>query len=103
MNAPTPPRRFRFGLRTLFVVVTVVAVGCWVANSLYWIRQRHEMLEVVAAMTYPSEDDPTMTAPGCLWLFGEKGVAVVFVFSADQNQMEQLSCLFPEAEIRPAQ
>ena len=41
-DVPTPPRRFRFGLRSLFVLVTVLAAGTWVANSLIWVRARQE-------------------------------------------------------------
>ena len=41
---PAPNRRwFRFSLRTMFVVVTLV--GCWLGNSLIWIKQRHELLD----------------------------------------------------------
>jgi hypothetical protein len=38
---PLPKRRwFAFSLRTLFVVVTLVA--CWLGYELNWIRQRRD-------------------------------------------------------------
>ena len=41
-DAPTTPRRIRFSLRSLFVLVVIVSIPCaWVAYSLNWIRQRH--------------------------------------------------------------
>jgi hypothetical protein len=57
----------------MFVVVTVVAVpAAWIGYNLNWIRERHE---------FWGDDDPLWrapdaksTAPGLLWLFGEKGI-----------------------------
>jgi hypothetical protein len=94
MNMPTPTRRrwFRFSLRTMFVVVTVVAI--FVAYHVNWIRQRHEFLKTEVA-TFPSQSRPS--APGLLWMFGEKGVPNLTVLHpADFVTAESL---FPEATL----
>jgi hypothetical protein len=43
-DSPTPRRRwFRFGLRTMFVVLTVISV--WLGWQACWIQQRRAYLE----------------------------------------------------------
>ena len=49
MTAPNR-RWFRYGLRTLFVVVT--AVACWLAYELNWIYQRHKFLAEHGALHF---------------------------------------------------
>ena len=47
MNSPSPLRRrlFRFSLKTLFVLVTVLGVFLgWLAVQVKWIRDRHQLL-----------------------------------------------------------
>jgi hypothetical protein len=70
---PNPKRRwfrFAFSLRTLFVVVTVIC--CWLGYELNWIRQRHEALAKCGfTIELPGASQEFLTAPGCLWLFGE--------------------------------
>ena len=73
---PAPkPRRFRFSLRTLFVVVTLV--GCWLGYQLNWIRQRHDMLPRFghAQRSWNSSDPPTTAMmaelAGHVWSFDE--------------------------------
>jgi hypothetical protein len=41
-NLPKPRRRFRFSLRTMFVLVTALCV--WLGYQLNWIRQRRNVL-----------------------------------------------------------
>jgi hypothetical protein len=45
-DQPSPQRRFQFRLRTLFVVVTIVAAQCRVCISMYreWQSQEQERL-----------------------------------------------------------
>ena len=46
--AVTAPRRwFRFSLRTMLVVVTML--GCWLGYQFNWIRQRNEFAEGLGA------------------------------------------------------
>ena len=45
MTTTTTRRWFRFSLRTLFVVVTIVCVlAGWLTYSLNWISQRHAFI-----------------------------------------------------------
>jgi hypothetical protein len=45
-DAPSPRRRFQFRLRTLFVIVAVVAIACWVVTDRRrLIRERDESLK----------------------------------------------------------
>jgi hypothetical protein len=71
MTQAVPKHRWlQFGLRTMFVAVTVFAV--FVGYHLNWIRQRHEFHRSVDAIwRFP---DPESTAPGLLWMFGESGL-----------------------------
>jgi Tfp pilus assembly protein FimT len=50
-NQPSPRRRFQFRLRTLFVIVTIVAVQCAVCLPMLKKWQRHEqMRRIVEAL-----------------------------------------------------
>lgn len=126
---PIPPRRrwFRYSLRTMFVVVTVLAmILSWVAYSLNWIRQRHALLsERKTPYTKHADFNPydrtmwlpgfTCTAPGFLWIFGETGFESLGLgITVDHDQYEDYEkcvrmaepdltrarLLFPEAEVR---
>lgn len=94
-NPPIRPR-FRFGLRTLFTVVTLFA--CWLAYQINWIRQRHEFV-TRRPPYYPARtEDPNFNpvrAPFPLFLFGEPGYWLV----APMNEREQAvgRKIFPEA------
>jgi hypothetical protein len=116
-----PKRRlFRFSLRTLFVVVTLL--GClmgWVVYSLNWIHQRRNPRAhgIAGALVHRFSDRPA--APGFLWVFGEGGfdyIEIVIDGPADpqnprrplrkertpeeQAVRERAADLFPEAEVR---
>ena len=96
MPAPsTPPRRFRFGLRSLFMLVTMICV--WFGYSMNWIRQRRAMLnEPYYFEPNTLEAESVIQAPGGLWLLGERGVVTLWV---DEHNAERAGRLFPEAEI----
>jgi hypothetical protein len=95
-------RRFRFGLRTLFVLVTLSAfVAGWVMWSLNWIRQRREFGRKLEQGTHAEfiDYDRTVGAPALLWLFGEGGVRWVFIPKASEADIAEGRRLFPEAEV----
>jgi hypothetical protein len=97
------PRRhwFRFSLRTLFLVVTVV--GCWLGYYLNWARERHEILSTGTAReagglwatgvytSYPLGDLPLV-----LRLFRERRLRRV---GTSQANLDRVRKLFPEAEV----
>jgi hypothetical protein len=92
----TPLRRFRFGLRTLFLVVALVSA--WLAYSMNWIRQRREAIATGTVLVYDDQlQDPggRLLAPGGLWLSGEKGYAYADIELGD----EEVAKLFPESKI----
>lgn len=113
---PNPPerRRFRFSLRTMFVVVTLF--GVWLGYELNWLRQRRWLLGLPGiVVTRNFGDGPVpVTAPGLLWIFGESGYWQIYITtdcSGPGERVQQAEQLFPEskvstfgscAEIKPA-
>src|SRR5262245_27202765 len=68
MGESRPKRRwFRFSLRTLFILIALIA--CWLAYSVHWIKQRHAYLsEHPDTVLAPDPRDSIASAPGLLWL-----------------------------------
>jgi len=124
---PRPERliRFRFGLRTVFVVVTLcgLALG-WLGVQIKWLRDRRSAIEWVCkqdafnivrdhashgsgwAITDMYDDDEVraVEAPRSLRLFGETAVALIYVRVQDTQQRaaehrQHLGRIFPEATI----
>lgn len=93
----TPPRRrwFRFSLRTLFVVVTLLCVllGGWMSYQLNWIRRRHDYLREHGL--HPMR--VTQSAPWSLRPFREPGVSILIVNTDDELAI--VRSLFPETSI----
>jgi hypothetical protein len=105
MDSPAPRRRFQFRLRTLMFVVTLLAAACgyarWQAEI---IRERHDAVETHESRT--SWDVPgarsryRRRAPWPLRWLGEKGFAAIYVNdNENDDEIENLKRLFPEAEI----
>jgi hypothetical protein len=102
MTPPAKHRRFRFSLRTMFVLVTLSAFFAgWVVWSLNWIRQRREFGQNLERGTHAEfvDYDRTVGAPGLLWLFGEGGVRWVYIPKASEADLIEGRRLFPEAEV----
>ena len=107
MDKPRPRRWFRFSLRTMFVLVTVLCV--WLGYSLNWIRQRREAIAHAHFEKVSIKTTAPIRAPGLLWLFGEPGYdRIWFLFGpADPRdntpeefvKAKQLAPLFPEARV----
>lgn len=109
--SPAPKRRwFRWSLRTLFVVVTLVC--CWLGYAIPWIKQRHAFLAQPGINIDNINDSPPATlnrwgnnwpvfAPGGLWLLGEHGFVSVWLppnFWTPEREAEAAR-LFPEAVV----
>ena len=90
---PRPERlRVRFGLRTFFVLLTLL--GVWLGVQVKWIRDRHRAMEGADMSGHP---DPYMTpAPWSLRLFGELGITGI---SVERDQVLYYQTLFPEASV----
>jgi len=103
-----PKRRwFRFSLRTLFVVVTVIA--CWLGWSLNWMRDRAEARAWIQEHGYlvPRELVPRpVAAPWGLRLFREQGEFSVGIEAqkVPVNELKplarKLQRLFPESFVQ---
>jgi len=94
-NAPRR-RWFQFSLRTLFVVMTLLAL--WLAYSLDWIRQRREFLELSNVVGYAGPQNNRPRAPGLLWLLGERAYLWLWVSSEGSGGEYEAKRLFPEAD-----
>ena len=112
-NLPKPRLRFRFSLRTMFVLVTMLSVPLsWVGYHVNWIRLRREMLELVQTKkTILSSDIPRGFSnadeqfPLSLWILGERPVFSMTVGNAYVGSSQEMDAraeaarkLFPEAQ-----
>jgi hypothetical protein len=110
---PAPKRRwFQWSLRTLFVVVTLVA--CCLGYQLNWIRERHSLIDVPQQTGVDPEYDialmpmslraslqvETKDAPWPLRWLGERGVYTLYMRDdMPESEVARIRALFPEAEI----
>jgi hypothetical protein len=97
--------RFQFRLRTLMIVVTLLAVVCgyvgWPAKI---VRERRDVVETHETRTSwdirPARSLSRRRAPWPLRWFGEEGFAAIYVNDNESDdEIENLKRLFPEAEI----
>jgi hypothetical protein len=96
--------RFRFGMRTLAVVVTILCLvlGGWVTYQKRWIALRRAALATDGIQGNPSSEHDIYDlpySPNWLWMFGEPGQSVIHV-AADRvgdDRVPELRELFPEA------
>ena len=106
----TAPKRrwFRFSLRTLFVVVTVVGIACsWALSQKKWIRDRSEAMNWVQSQRAwnLANGRSTVRLPLGLRLFGERfALDAIEVREADTRSddafsIAELKRLFPEATV----
>jgi hypothetical protein len=103
MEKPKPRRWFRFSLRTMFLLMTVVcSVVGWVTYQLNWIRQRHDLLRegmvIQNGLWWRSFEVDLEPPPWNLRLFGESTPAAGFYLSYPKGHPEdrRVRRLFPE-------
>jgi hypothetical protein len=91
-----PTRRwFRFRLRTMFVMTTLVCLYLgWATN---WIHQRQDFLRGAPEIYTYSND---VRAPFPLCLLGEKGLAPIYRIDHSADELDKVEKLFPECEQR---
>jgi hypothetical protein len=95
-------RRFQFRLRTLFVVVTVMAVACWYIAGQWrivcarkdWLKAHPGYCTASLMGRDPRPEDPSFLR---VWLGDE---AIAYIEIEDKYRSEARS-LFPEVAIPP--
>ena len=108
-----PKRRwFRWSLRTMFVVVTVVAV--LLGWELKFIRERHEFLRhtvypflnhdrgILLVPIKPAWEQPRVTIPFWREWLGDEAHWAIYLPHASEEDRRRAALLFPEARIYPA-
>lgn len=112
-----PRRRFRFSLRTVFVLITLLGMAlAWVVVQVKWINDRHYALRfsdhagaVLPATVVSPRPGPVPPAPWSIRILGEKGRRTICVVRDSKDmtdaqfeaKVERIQRLFPEAEILP--
>jgi hypothetical protein len=105
MTSALNRRRFRFSLRTMFGVVTVLA--CWIGYELRWIQQRRSAINDASVVGLVVSGGPGVAfsphpPPWHLRLFGEDQLwAHLLVTSSETTDADltRLQSLFPELKV----
>ena len=99
--------RFQFSLRTLFIVVTLSAIGCWVGSQYRIVAHRKAMLEWIReygmAETHSDwgRDVPDPSPPNQIrrW-FGDESVTFIFIREGKTPyEFREIEDCFPEATV----
>jgi len=107
MNEPTPPRRrwFRFSLRTLFVLVTLMGTFLgWLGVQLKWMRDREATFNHGSSFVGFEGN----LAPWSIRLLGAPGFRDIYLLvddvehltDAERANRKRAASLFPEAEVQ---
>jgi hypothetical protein len=102
MDAPKPTKRrwFRFSLRTLFVLVTVLCV--WLGWQVHLVKQRRAFLHWVDARggwaLLPTQQDSSMIPPWRRWLGDVAIDGIAFPSDVDQETYVYARRVFPESK-----
>ncbi len=102
---PAPKRRwFRFGLRTLFVLVTLVSVCCWLGLNYRQVRVREYLYQRATNNSAGTLEPPYATELPMIWrLMGARQVDGFLLepYASDED-VEELRAAFPEAVVKRA-
>ncbi len=100
----TPRRWFRFSLRTMLVVVTLV--GCWLGYQLNWIRERQRLIAGASSGTgveimrfHAFSRGFTGLSAWRRWLGDQPQAQVVTAFPPSDPRWARLRTLFPESAL----
>jgi hypothetical protein len=111
MTAAPRRRWFKFGLRTMFALFTIVCG--WVGYQINWIRERHAFVEEIESSTFDVNFSPAPIEkwvvvpqpPLSLRIFGEQYAPFASLYYWDETPSQLVSNakgLFPEANIECA-
>ena len=103
-----PRRRWSFGLRTLFVVVTIGTLACWIGWQAKLVRDRRQKATWVEKNSATWRSIPTRSTNGLSWIrrvLGDRELNGQFWFlpEVDRSVLDDTSRLFPESEFEIAQ
>jgi hypothetical protein len=111
-DQPSPRRRFQFRLRTLMIVVTLMAAACgYVAHEARIAKERREAAEIYEPLRESvrkvwggrleySSRTVLVEAPWPLRWFGEDGYKAILVpYNTPADEIVRLEGLFPEASV----
>jgi hypothetical protein len=114
---PPSPRSYRFSLRSILVLVLMMAIPCaWFSFARNWIRQRRAALGPdrivdvydrthfqappnVPGQLWLSLEKSPPRAGGGLWILGEGGIEVLIVRAGFEAEAPAIARLFPESRV----
>jgi hypothetical protein len=100
MTAAPKRRWFRFSLRTVFVVVTLVAVGiAWMQSQVKTVRERERLIKTSIFWGVSSQHPPRIP-----WVWSLLGAKPVNAIGLDKDKFSEVDVLrykvaFPEADV----
>ena len=98
---PVPARRrFQFRLRTVFVVVTLLAV--WMGWQAHIVRHRKEMLDWMIARQWAVVELGPDQSPSLPWhrrLMGDRELSIVIPDHGTHENQQEVQAAFPKARI----
>jgi len=103
-TTPDKPKRrrwFRFSLRTMFVLLTILGVFLgWLTVQFKWIHDRHEAQHwLQSKLNALIINSPSRSPPWPLKILGEPKVDVIWIPLNESTRLEELKRLFPEADV----
>ncbi|HWC90110.1 MAG TPA: hypothetical protein VG433_10655 [Pirellulales bacterium] len=111
-----PRRRLQFGLRSLLAVITLAALGSWLAGEFNVVQRRTKMRQFLAANAGAVESATKLRAangelygplgPGPpepvfwrRWMGDEAVSDVLRPYGTSQSQLDRVRAVFPEAHV----
>jgi hypothetical protein len=101
----------RFSIRTMLVMLTLLCIVLgWAKYQFNWIAQRYSAMRNQRVSTPNFGGSNATTAPGLLWVFGERGYRDLYVTTRSEEptpseieELERMKLLFPEARFEIGQ
>jgi hypothetical protein len=116
MSTARPRQRLQFGLRSLLVLITLLALGSWLADEASIVHRRKEMRESLAAdfgavksatklranngeIFGPLAPGPPEPVVWRRWLGDEAVLDVLLSYGTPKSRLDYVQALFPEARV----